>query len=152
MNMYQCILDHYSFRVMDSVGDTHQINSLISLFGLFPNFIKDGYNLTSNYSKYIEYLDSPLAFYDYIYGEIYQTVINGKVEGIQFVDASPYIGFSHYRNGKLEGLSELQRTNGNIIEKGQYVDGLRDGTWQILKGSPKGPKLSDVKYGKGIKL
>lgn len=142
MGIQQCILDHYSFEEIDPLYD--QTNGLISLFGLFPNFTKDKNNLISNKSKYLTYFGQSNPFN--LQGIVYQTDINMKTEGFQFVDARHHTIITQYKNGILDGSAELIRKPGELAMKGQYKNGFRDGIWKCFIGPGE---VRETKYRDG---
>lgn len=136
--MLQCILDHSNYTV-------YPINGLISLTGLFPNFVKDGKNIVSNKSKYSISFGFSTPFSN-IYGFVYQTDINMKKEGFELVEDHNHITFAQYKNGILEGPTELRYKSGKLITKGQYKNGLREGIWKSVSVSGE---IKETKYRNG---
>lgn len=127
--MRQCILDHYSFSernkvnvfVVNAFGDEYndifvnvnakKRNNLISLFGLFPNFVEEGNNLRSNESGYI--VEEEIQESDY-FVNTYGVEINWRYEGI----------FLKYREGMM-------------VERGKYHNGYKEGTWKSFSRGEK---------------
>lgn len=54
---------------------------------------------------------------------------NGKMHGVSIGSSPLYIQSTEYKNGVLDGETTLKDTSGREIEKGQYVDGKKNGLW-----------------------
>jgi antitoxin component YwqK of YwqJK toxin-antitoxin module len=55
---------------------------------------------------------------------------------------------SNYAFGKVSGVYLFYWPNGNLYIKGQYLDGLRHGTWQFF--SDDGNLKSEIIYKNGV--
>lgn len=151
--MEQVILDHsYSgFRPAetqnkDKLDDSTQ---LISLFGKFPNFIKNENNVFSNLSRYEEVFRpfKNLRYYrinikkkmegfeiaHYLNGKLFSKgkYQNGEKTGIwrEWWSDGKKMTKSEYRDGKEIGFWKSWWDDGNMKYEGEYCDGERTGTW-----------------------
>lgn len=142
--MEQVILDHWFHRdpndhlYIDFLSDDclyfypqsfcyhPSVNNLISLFGLFPSFCKDGNDLYSNKSGYREGIT-------YTNGKYYLTEIGRKTEGyikIYYIDEGETFSTGKYQNGEKTGFWEEYCENEGLDTKGEYIDGKKSGFWR----------------------
>ncbi|HLS31061.1 MAG TPA: hypothetical protein VK021_09410 [Flavobacteriaceae bacterium] len=54
---------------------------------------------------------------------------SGESEPCYEINYRKALETSYYKHGKLDGLYELKDKNGNIVRKGYYVNGVKDGGW-----------------------
>lgn len=135
--MEQVILDHWSSGVIakaiwnarfDDDGNIssdfmiRQPNSLISLFGIFPNFVREGKILISNNSNY---------FGGYYLWSQYHVRINGDLEGVLlFMEEGKIVSKKEYRHGMKNGVWNTWDLNGNLRETGEYKNNKKEKIWK----------------------
>ena len=78
------------------------------------------------------------------------TYSEGKETGRKWQRYSDYELTAHYREGKYHGEYSAIYTNGNVKEKGSYIDGKKDGTWEI--GRKDGTKVRSEVYADNDKI
>lgn len=101
-------------------------NNLISLFGLFPSFCKDGNDLYSNKSRYTERIT-------YTNSKFCTTEINRKCEGYikkYYIDEGETFSIGKYQNDEKTGFWEEYCENEGLDTKGEYIDGKKSGFWR----------------------
>ena len=81
--------------------------------------------------------------------------INGKAEGKSFAVYNKgfpdeYTITRYYKNSQSDGDYSEIFANGNVQEKGQYVNGKKDGTWEY--GKKDGKKISTEVYSNDDKI
>jgi len=82
------------------------------------------------YNKYINFLESITNMIDGVY-EFKQTRSYWNYGGINKLDSLDLINYS-IKNGVFDGEWKITDRKGRVIEKGQYSDGRKIGTWEIL--------------------
>jgi antitoxin component YwqK of YwqJK toxin-antitoxin module len=74
-------------------------------------------------------------------------LLNGKYVQKSETDQTTKVFF--YENGVLSGDFMIYASNGNLLEKGQYLDGYKNGTW--MNWTISGIKTGEVSFSKGQK-
>lgn len=108
------------------------------------------------YKKYIDFLESIVNMEDgdYNYKQTRTYWYGGYPNQLDTVDLINY----KIRDGKFEGEWKITDRRGRIIERGQYDNGQKTGTWQIVsiyeslfKGISTETEMVEYKEGKPIK-
>jgi len=103
------------------------------------------------YNKYIKFLESITNMIDGEY-VIYQSKSywnGGYRDTVENLEAIRY----SIKDGKFEGLWQIKDRNGRILEKGEYINGQKVGTWEVvsyiesdLDGADDQIKIEKIKY------
>lgn len=157
--MEQVILDHYSFIVR-----LKEEQNIISLFGLFPNFIFMGKDLISSFSLYHSNdeddecdiwingkMEGIAISLDHCYHRVISRYQNGIQEGIEktFNSDDSLVLIHAFRNGKLNGPSEGYYRNFKT-SIGNYLNNKREGFWEFRYNDGTMKKSGNYKEGEKI--
>lgn len=121
----------------------YEFNKIISLFGLYPNFVFEGTNLISGNSKYTtepdgEVIKINVEKFKWVFHIIndklqyYTEFKNNLLHGIDklWFDNGILLSLMRYRNNLVHGMTEYYSSEGIINRKGNFINGKREGIWE----------------------